>query len=666
MKYLLIELGKKERRKIAKPVILTMLGLFVFISLWSTALLPQEVSAAFTGGIPINIYPRPDKGGSIGPPEEKPTPSEPSSTHETVALSDGSIVHVQASSPYITFTRNNVVVYTKDLGAALSVKFYSVSVSSNAIKVNYFYKDEWNGAKSSGSFTYSGIVLTTPASPHMSSNITGMTNQNVLIQLDGVPSNYKREYKIGVNGTWTPYNNSFQVSENTTIFARCTDHYGNISAVNSLVINNIDKTPPAPPSFSHSPANEIANSIRVTINYPSDAASREYRVNQGTWKVYNSPVDVNEYGMRIQARAIDSAGNVSQVVDSVMNLINRAPAVIKAIPATTIEMDEGASTKDLSEYFADPDQQQLRYSGVNSSSSVVTHQFVKDSRGNTSILNLQPQSSGESTITITATDPLGKSVSQSFVVKVLDTTYVEQLTKTTAAVVQAETSKLQVDVTAAVELINKLRDPDKSKLVERLVVVQKIIDVQAAYAEQLTTATQAVVKAETSNLQTEINIARALLVNLNEEDKQQLNGRLDRIPAIDDLPKDITSPSKPKKLTGSRPAPDSIVLTWEASTDNVGVVGYDVYRNGQMIGNTKELTFQVKQLEPQKIYMFAVKAKDAAGNYSESSNIVKSGLSRKYKYIYDANGRLEHIEQDGHVIFQYQYDSNGNLIQIKE
>ncbi|MFK4300029.1 YD repeat-containing protein [Paenibacillus sp. RC254] len=667
MKYNFSELGMKEKGKKAKSLVLTILGLFVFLSPWSTTVLPQAVvSAAFTGGIPINIYPRPDRGGSIGIPEDSQTPTtEPSSTHEAVTLSDGSIVHVQASSPYINFIRNNVVVYSKDLGAALSVKFYSASASSNnAITVNYFYINENNGAKSSGNFTYSGIVLTTPASPRMSTNMTGITNQNVPIQLDGVPANSKSEYKIGVNGTWTPYSNPFQVSENTTIFARCTDKYGNISAVNSLVVNNIDKAPPAPPSFSHSPAGEIANNIRVTMNYPSDAVSREYRINQGEWKVYNSPIDVNEYGMRIQARAKDSAGNVSQIADSVINLINRGPVAIKTIPATTIEMDEGISVKDLSEYFTDPDQQQLRYSGANSNSSVVTHQLVKYSKGNTSILNLQPQSSGESTITITATDPLGKSVSQSFVVKVLDTKYVQQLAKTTAAVVQAETSKLQVDVTAAVELINKLRDPDKGKLVERVVAIQKNIDAKAAYTEQLTTATQAVVKAETSNLQTEINIARALLVHLNDADKQQLNDRLDRIPAIDDLPKDITSPSKPKKLAGSRPTPDRIILTWEASTDDVGVVSYDVYRNGQMIGNTKELTFQVDQLEPQKIYMFAVKAKDAAGNYSEFSNSVKSGLSRKYKYIYDVNGRLEHIEQDGQVVFQYQYDSNGNLIQI--
>jgi chitinase len=209
-----------------------------------------------------------------------------------------------------------------------------------------------------------------------------------------------------------------------------------------------------------------------------------------------------------------------------------------------------------------------------------------------------------------------------------------------------------------------LRDPDKGKLVERVVAIQKIIDAKAAYTEQLKRATQAVEKAESSKLQTEINIARALLVNLNDVDKQRLNGRLDRIQAIDDLHKDITSPSKPKKLAGSRPAPDSIILTWEASTDDVGVVSYDVFRDGQMIGNTKDLTFQVNQLEPQKIYRFAVKAKDAAGNYSEFSNSVISGFSRKYKYIYSANGRLEHIEQDGNVIFQYQYDANGNLLQI--
>lgn len=245
-----------------------------------------------------------------------------------------------------------------------------------------------------------------------------------------------------------------------------------------------------------------------------------------------------------------------------------------------------------------------------------------------------------------------------------DPHYPEQLDKAAAAVTQAETTQLQNDVNAAVELINKLRDPDKGKLAERVASIQKIIDAKAAYTEQLKTATQAVEKAESSKLQTDIKIARALLVNLNDVDKRRLNGRLDRIQSIDDLHKDITSPSKPKKLAGTRPAPDSIILTWEASTDDVGVVGYDIYRDGQIIGNTKDLTFQVNQLDPQKIYRFAVKAKDAAGNYSEFSNSIQSSLSRKYKYIYSANGRLEHIEQDGNVIFQYQYDANGNLLQI--
>lgn len=668
MKFLLNEVRKQEGRKIVKPFVLTMLSLFVLLSPWSIAWLTQGIaSAAFSGGIPkkFKFYPPPNRGGSIGIPEDSQTPrTEPSSTHETVTMSDGSVVHVQVDNSNVNFIRNNVVIYTKNLGFALSVKFYYASVSSDTITVGYFYKDERDGAKRSGTFTYSGIVLTTPASPHISPDITEMTNQNILIQLDGVPNHYKKEYKIGVNGTWTPYNSPFQVSQNTTIFARCTDNYGNISAVNSLVINNIDKTPPAPPAFNHSPANEIANNIRVTINYPPDAVTREYRVNQNGWQAYNSPIDVNEYGTRIQARATDRAGNVSQVTESVLNLINRAPVMIKGIPATTVEMDEGASIKDLSEYFTDPDQQQLRYSVTNSNSSVVTYQLIKDSKGNTSILNLQPQSSGESTITITAADPLGKSVSQNFAVKVLDTKYAEQLAKATAAVAQAETTQSQNDVNTAVELINKLRDPDRGKLVERVVAIQKIIDAKAAYAKQLAAATQAVEKAAASKLQTEINMARTLLVHLNDTDKQQLNDRLDRIPAIDDLPKDITSPSKPKKLVGSRPSPNSITLTWEASTDDVGVVGYDVYRDGQMIGNTKELTFQVDQLEPQKIYKFAVKAKDAAGNYSEFSNSVKSGLSRKYKYIYDANGRLEHIEQNGQVVFKYQYDSNGNLIQI--
>lgn len=43
---------------------------------------------------------------------------------------------------------------------------------------------------------------------------------------------------------------------------------------------------------------------------------------------------------------------------------------------------------------------------------------------------------------------------------------------------------------------------------------------------------------------------------------------------------DTTPPSVPSGLTSSSVTNTSVNLTWNASTDNVGVTGYEVYRNG--------------------------------------------------------------------------------------
>ena len=43
---------------------------------------------------------------------------------------------------------------------------------------------------------------------------------------------------------------------------------------------------------------------------------------------------------------------------------------------------------------------------------------------------------------------------------------------------------------------------------------------------------------------------------------------------------DIQAPTAPSGLTSSNLTSTSLTLSWTASTDNVGVTGYDVYRNG--------------------------------------------------------------------------------------
>ncbi|WP_043433567.1 fibronectin type III domain-containing protein, partial [Cystobacter fuscus] len=64
----------------------------------------------------------------------------------------------------------------------------------------------------------------------------------------------------------------------------------------------------------------------------------------------------------------------------------------------------------------------------------------------------------------------------------------------------------------------------------------------------------------------------------------------------------------------------SVTLSWSASSDNVGVTGYDVYRNGSLAGSSTSTSYTVGGLSASTAYSFSVKAKDAAGNVSAASS----------------------------------------------
>ena len=84
---------------------------------------------------------------------------------------------------------------------------------------------------------------------------------------------------------------------------------------------------------------------------------------------------------------------------------------------------------------------------------------------------------------------------------------------------------------------------------------------------------------------------------------------------------DTTAPSTPT-LSASGTTQTSTNLSWSAATDNVGVTGYDVYQGTTILTTVTGTTYNVTGLSASTSYSFSVKAKDAAGNVSSSSNIV--------------------------------------------
>lgn len=85
---------------------------------------------------------------------------------------------------------------------------------------------------------------------------------------------------------------------------------------------------------------------------------------------------------------------------------------------------------------------------------------------------------------------------------------------------------------------------------------------------------------------------------------------------------DGTAPSVPTNVSVNKKRKFS-TISWNASSDNVGVFGYEVYRNGANIGSTDTTSYADRDRNRGGDYQ--VRAYDVAGNYSGLSDIATSG-----------------------------------------
>ncbi|XRG79816.1 carbohydrate-binding protein [Rossellomorea sp. GAMAL-10_SWC] len=96
----------------------------------------------------------------------------------------------------------------------------------------------------------------------------------------------------------------------------------------------------------------------------------------------------------------------------------------------------------------------------------------------------------------------------------------------------------------------------------------------------------------------------------------------------DAIAADKQAPTAPTNVSTKVLTDKMAILSWDASADNfkgnVGVIGYDVYKGDTLIGSTTGRTnFKVPGLTANTDYKFTVKARDAAGNVSETSSPLK-------------------------------------------
>ncbi len=83
---------------------------------------------------------------------------------------------------------------------------------------------------------------------------------------------------------------------------------------------------------------------------------------------------------------------------------------------------------------------------------------------------------------------------------------------------------------------------------------------------------------------------------------------------------DTTPPSQPSGFSAAAAGSTGANLSWTASTDNVGVTGYIVRRNGTQIATPTTTTYSDVGLSAGTTYTYTVAARDAAGNVSSAAS----------------------------------------------
>jgi len=198
----------------------------------------------------------------------------------------------------------------------------------------FFWVIDKKGLKSNSYIVSFTVDRTPPEAPILTPDKTEPTNTSVIVSVYYPPDAYTKEVKIGDND-WAPIGSvtdgyEILIEDNTIIEARCTDEAGNVSLVTTLIIGNIDKTPPEAPTIKTSATETTGSSITATIKPGNDEGSgiktTEYCLKGATnteWSTYNNDyvITITSKGeTEIWARSIDNAGNVSDIAKKTVKI----------------------------------------------------------------------------------------------------------------------------------------------------------------------------------------------------------------------------------------------------------------------------------------------------------------------------------------------------------
>lgn len=159
-------------------------------------------------------------------------------------------------------------------------------------------------------YTIGNIDKDAPTVPTLDADKTLPTNKDVVVTITFPADASVKEVRVN-KGSWTTYSGSVTMTANGVVEARATDSAGNVSALGSLTVSNIDKVAPTTPAVSID-----GNNIRVSGGTDGESGTKEtlIKINDGEWVKYTGEMKLPDGQYTVYIKTVDEAGNESSVV----------------------------------------------------------------------------------------------------------------------------------------------------------------------------------------------------------------------------------------------------------------------------------------------------------------------------------------------------------------